>query len=141
MNRIIISENPEDTKRAGTELSLLLKGDETIALDGDLGVGKTVFVKGLAAGLEINEEILSPTFTILKEYCGRFPLYHFDVYRISDICEMTEVGYYDYIGKGICVIEWSELIRDILPENMIKVNIERISENSRKIEIKMLREK
>lgn len=135
MNRIIISDSPEETMHAGTELAALLEGNETIALDGDLGVGKTVFVKGLARGLEISDEILSPTFTIIKEYEGKYPLFHFDVYRIGDINEMTDTGYYDYIGKGICVIEWSDIIREILPENIIRINIERYGDDSRKIEI------
>ena len=140
MNRIIISDSPEETMRAGTDLAALLEGKETIALDGDLGVGKTVFVKGLARGLEISDEILSPTFTIIKEYEGKYPLYHFDVYRIGDIYEMTDTGYYDYIGKGICVIEWSDIIGEILPENIIRINIERYGDDSRKIEIN-IREK
>ena len=96
-------------------------------LDGDLGTGKTVFTQGVAAGLGITEAISSPTFTIIQEYdTGRLPLYHFDVYRIGDIEEMEEIGYDDYFfGEGICLIEWADLIREILPEHVIRITIEK----------------
>ena len=101
----------------------LLKIDQI--LDGDLGVGKTIFTKGFATGLGIGECITSPTFTIVQEYEeGRAPFYHFDVYRIADPCEMYEIGFDEYInGEGICLIEWASLIEDVLPEDVIKVNI------------------
>ena len=96
-------------------------------LNGDLGVGKTVFTQGVAAGLGITEPVSSPTFTIVQVYEeGRLPFYHFDVYRIGDIEEMEEIGYDDYFfGEGICLIEWAELIRDILPEKRIEITIEK----------------
>ena len=96
-------------------------------LNGDLGVGKTVFTQGVAAGLGITEHVSSPTFTIVQVYEeGRLPFYHFDVYRIGDIEEMEEIGYDDYFfGEGICLIEWAELIRDILPEKRIEITIEK----------------
>lgn len=96
-------------------------------LNGDLGVGKTVFTKGFASGLDIKEPINSPTFTILQEYHdGRLPLYHFDVYRISDISEMDEIGYEDcFYGDGVCFIEWAKLIEDILPEHITIITIEK----------------
>ena len=98
---------------------------EVICLYGDLGVGKTVFTKGLADGLGITEPIQSPTFTIVREYEeGRLPLYHFDVYRIGDIEEMDEIGYEDYVyGEGVCLIEWANLIEEILPDHYKKVTI------------------
>lgn len=98
-----------------------------ITLNGDLGVGKTVFAKGLAKGLEIDEDINSPTFTIVQVYDeGRLPLYHFDVYRIGDISEMDEIGYEDYFyGDGVTLIEWANLIEEILPSKLKKITIEK----------------
>lgn len=96
-------------------------------LVGDLGVGKTVFTKGVAAGLGVTEPVSSPTFTIIQEYdSGRLPFYHFDVYRIGDIEEMEEIGYDDYFfGQGICLIEWADLIEELLPPQVIAVTIEK----------------
>ena len=98
---------------------------QVICLYGNLGVGKTVFTKGLADGLGITEPIQSPTFTIVREYEeGRLPLYHFDVYRIGDIEEMDEIGYEDYVyGEGVCLIEWANLIEEILPDHYQKITI------------------
>lgn len=114
---------------------------QVYCLNGDLGVGKTVFARGFGAGLGIDEPIVSPTFTILKEYDeGRLPLYHFDVYRIGSSDEMEEVGYFDKLDRadGVCLIEWSVLIEDVIPEDAINVEIKK--ENSkgfdyRKIEV------
>ena len=102
------------------------KGD-ILCLEGDLGVGKTVFTKGFAAGLNIEENIDSPTFTIVQEYTeGRLPLYHFDVYRIGDISEMDEIGYEDYFfGEGVCLIEWASKIEELIPESAIRITIEK----------------
>lgn len=121
----IESLSPEDTFKAGFELGKSAKPGQIYTLFGDLGVGKTVFTKGVAEGLGIRESVSSPTFTILHEYEeGRLPLYHFDVYRITDVEEMYEIGYEDYFfGEGVCIIEWAELISDILPENIIKITI------------------
>ena len=96
-------------------------------MTGDLGVGKTVFTQGVAAGLGISEAVRSPTFTIVQVYEeGRLPFYHFDVYRIGDIEEMEEIGYDDYFfGQGICLIEWAELIEEIIPEKRISIIIEK----------------
>jgi tRNA threonylcarbamoyladenosine biosynthesis protein TsaE len=102
------------------------KGD-IYCLNGDLGVGKTVFTQGFAKGLGIEEPVSSPTFTILQEYeSSRLPLYHFDVYRIEDVLEMEEVGYDDYFyGDGVCLIEWAERIQEILPMNYITITIKK----------------
>lgn len=118
---------PEETYALGKMLGEAAKPGDVICLNGDLGVGKTVFTQGFAAGLEISEPVNSPTFTIVQQYDdGRLPLYHFDVYRIGDVSEMDEVGYEDYFyGEGVCLIEWSNLIEEILPDHMISVKIEK----------------
>ena len=103
------------------------KEGEVVALTGDLGTGKTVFAKGFAAGLGVKEHVSSPTYTIVQQYDdGRLPLYHFDVYRIGDISEMDETGYDDCIsGDGVTLIEWAEMIEDIIPERAVRVKIEK----------------
>ncbi len=119
------SYKPEDTFEFGRKIGERAQGGIVFTLLGDLGVGKTVFSKGLAAGLGITEQVSSPTFTILQIYEeGRLPLYHFDVYRIGDISEMDEIGYEDYFyGEGVCLVEWADLIEEILPENHIRITI------------------
>ena len=105
----------------------MLFRSQVICLNGDLGVGKTVFTQGFAAGLGIIEPVNSPTFTILQEYLeGRLPFYHFDVYRIADIEEMEEIGYEDcFYGNGVCLIEWAELIQELIPKEAVQVRIEK----------------
>ena len=138
---MIIETNGErETYAAGFRLGETAKRGQVFALIGDLGVGKTVFTKGLAAGLGITEPVSSPTFTIVQIYeGGRLPFYHFDVYRISDVEEMEEIGYEDYIyGDGISLIEWADLIADILPEHYTRITIEKDLEKGfdyRRIEI------
>ena len=117
----------EDTAALGERVGQLAKPGEVYTLIGDLGVGKTVFTQGLAKGLGVTEPVNSPTFTIVQVYEeGRLPFYHFDVYRIGDVEEMDEIGYEDYIyGQGVCLIEWANLIEEILPERYIRVTIEK----------------
>lgn len=117
----------EETYALGKKLGSEAKPGDVLTLIGDLGVGKTVFTQGFADGLGITEPISSPTFTIVQVYEeGRLPLYHFDVYRIGDVEEMDEIGYEDYFyGEGVCLIEWAELIQEILPDNIISVTIEK----------------
>ena len=117
----------EETFELGRSLGEQAKPGDIYTLNGDLGVGKTVFSQGLAKGLGIAEPISSPTFTIVQVYEeGRLPFYHFDVYRIGDAEEMEEIGYQDYFyGNGVCLIEWADLIREILPEKVIPVLIEK----------------
>ena len=124
---IIETRSPEETFELGEKIGEAAKPGQVYTLNGDLGVGKTVFTQGVAAGLGITEPVSSPTFTIVQVYEeGRLPFYHFDVYRIGDIEEMEEIGYDDYFfGEGICLIEWAELIRDILPEKRIEITIEK----------------
>ena len=116
-----------ETWELGKKAGELAKPGMVIALDGDLGVGKTVFTQGFAAGLGIEEPVNSPTFTIVQVYeGGRLPFYHFDVYRIGDVEEMEEVGFEDYImGDGVSLIEWANLIEEILPEKRTDILIEK----------------
>lgn len=121
------SFSAEDTAALGEQLGRNAKPGEVYTLIGDLGVGKTVFTQGFAKGLGITEPVNSPTFTIVQVYEeGRLPFYHFDVYRIGDVEEMDEIGYEDYFfGQGVCLIEWANLIEEILPENYVRVSIEK----------------
>ena len=104
-----------------------LKSGDVLCLDGDLGVGKTVFTKGVAAGLGIKDDVSSPTFTLIQEYYGgRLPLYHFDVYRIDGLWDMDDLGYEEYFyGEGVCLVEWGSMIKELFPENTIYVRIEK----------------
>ena len=125
--RRIESRSEQETYQAGRQLGLFAKPGEIYCLNGDLGVGKTVFTKGFAEGIGIQEPVNSPTFTIIQQYEeGRLPLYHFDVYRISDIDEMEEIGYEDYFfGDGVCLIEWANLIEEIIPDYAVWITIEK----------------
>ncbi len=124
---VIETRSAQETFEFGRKLGKKALPGQIYTLIGDLGVGKTVFTQGLAQGLEITEPISSPTFTIVQVYEeGRLPFYHFDVYRIGDIEEMEEIGYDDYFfGQGVCMIEWANLIEEILPEDIIEVTIEK----------------
>ena len=117
----------EDTYHIGKELGKKAEPGKVYTLVGDLGVGKTVFTQGFAAGLGIDEPVNSPTFTIVQQYEeGRMPFYHFDVYRIGDVEEMEEIGYEDmFYGEGACLIEWADLIQEILPRHLTRVVIEK----------------
>ena len=121
------TRSPEETYELGKKIGQQARPGQVYTLTGDLGVGKTVFTQGVAAGLGITEPVSSPTFTIVQIYEeGRLPFYHFDVYRIGDIEEMEEIGYDDYFfGEGICLIEWAELIEEILPKDRISITIEK----------------
>ena len=121
------SFDAEDTFLIGKKIGENAKPGQVYTLIGDLGVGKTVFTQGVARGLQIEEPISSPTFTIIQIYEeGRMPFYHFDVYRIGDVEEMDEIGYEDYFyGDGLCMIEWANLIEEILPEHYFQVTIEK----------------
>lgn len=126
MNERMETNNPEATEALGEKLGREARAGQIYCLSGDLGVGKTVFTKGFAKGLGITGHVTSPTFAIVNEYEGRLPLYHFDVYRIGDIEEMDEVGFEEYVmGDGVSLIEWANLIEEILPENRTEVIIEK----------------
>ena len=124
---VIDSFCAKDTYELGEKIGQMAKPGMVISLTGDLGVGKTVFTQGLAKGLGIEETVNSPTFTIIQVYDeGRIPLYHFDVYRIGDPEEMYEIGYEDYFfGEGVCLIEWSKLIEELIPSDAATVLIEK----------------
>ena len=119
------THSPQETFQLGEQIGKNARPGEVYTLSGDLGTGKTVFAKGVAAGLGVEEHVNSPTFTILQEYHGgRLPLYHFDVYRIEDPEEMHEVGLDEYLsGGGVCLIEWAEQIEELLPDTVIRIRI------------------
>ena len=124
---IIETRSAQETYELGLKIGKEAKKGQVYTMVGDLGVGKTVFTQGMAHGLGIKEPISSPTFTIVQVYEeGKMPFYHFDVYRIGDIEEMEEIGYDDYFfGNGVCLIEWAELIQELLPKQIISVTIEK----------------
>ena len=124
---IIEAFSPEDTRQAGLLLGTEAKKKDVFCLTGDLGVGKTIFSKGFAQGLLLEEEITSPTFTIVNEYQeGRLPFYHFDVYRLKSSDEIYDLGFDEYIyGNGVCLIEWAEIVKDAIPDNAIWITIEK----------------
>ena len=124
---IIETYGPRETFALGKKMGEEAEAGQVICLNGDLGVGKTVFTQGFAEGLGIEGTVNSPTFTILQEYDdARLPFYHFDVYRIGDVSEMDEIGYEDcFYGDGVSLIEWSELIEEILPDDVITITIEK----------------
>lgn len=125
--RIYETYSPEETRELGRRLGESAGPGELYTLTGELGVGKTVFTQGIAEGLGIAEPVCSPTFTIVQVYEeGRMPFYHFDVYRIGDVEEMDEIGYEEYFyGNGLCIVEWANLIEEILPEERHEVTIEK----------------
>ncbi|MDD7792730.1 tRNA (adenosine(37)-N6)-threonylcarbamoyltransferase complex ATPase subunit type 1 TsaE [Clostridium sp. 'White wine YQ'] len=136
-----IIDSVEKTLSLGEKLGQLAQAGDVFCLTGDLGTGKTHISKGFAKGLGVSEEITSPTFNIVNEYhSGRIPLFHFDVYRVSDSDEIMAIGFDEYVfGKGATLIEWANYIEDILPEEFVHINIKKVpelGENFRKIRIK-----
>lgn len=127
----IISHSVDDTEKAGVRLAAVLPRGSVVAFAGDLGAGKTAFIRGLAQGLGIHDRVTSPTFTIVNEYeGGRLPLFHFDLYRLPDSDALFEIGWEDYLRRGgICAVEWSERIPDALEEDCIRVKIRRQDED------------
>ena len=124
--KVIIIRNESETEKFGIELAGKLEPGAVIALEGDLGTGKTTLTKSIARGLGIDDVITSPTFNIVKEYrSGRLPLFHFDVYRIGYVDEMYEIGYEEYFyGDGVCIVEWADRIEDLIPDDAIRIQIE-----------------
>lgn len=128
--KVIETFGPDETFELGRKIGEQIAAGTVISLVGDLGVGKTVFTQGFAKGLGIDGAVNSPTFTIVQVYEeGRLPFYHFDVYRIGDISEMDEIGYEDYFyGDGVCLVEWANLIEEIMPENHWVITLEKVLE-------------
>lgn len=132
----VFSKSTEDTERLGERIAARLQGQEMIALFGDLGAGKTAFTRGLCRGLGIEDGVSSPTFAIVNAYRGRYPVYHFDMYRIGSVDDLFATGFYDYPGTGVIVIEWSENIESELEDDAIRIRIGMgDDENERIIEI------
>ena len=126
MERIVQSYREIDTYQLGVKLGKQAKPGDILCLTGDLGTGKTALAKGIAAGLDIGEDIVSPTFTILHEYSGRFPLYHFDVYRLEDGESLWDIGFDEYLDRGgVCLIEWADQISEYIPKEAQWLPIEK----------------
>lgn len=139
MDKKIVLKNLNDTEVFGKELAEGLVPGSVVAMTGDLGTGKTTLAKAVAKGLGVKEELSSPTFTVVREYrSGRLPLYHFDVYRVYDPDELFELGFDEYIhGNGVCLIEWADLIEDLLPSERVDVKISfGENEDERTVELK-----
>ena len=130
---IYISNSAEDTERFAERLSASLKGTEVIALFGGLGMGKTAFTRGLCRGLGITEGVSSPTFALVNEYRGKFPVYHFDMYRVTSWEDLYSTGFFDYLDNGVLVIEWSENIEGALPEDAVRITISRGEHENQRI--------
>ncbi len=122
----IKTNSPEETYSFGYRLGKLLKSGDILCLNGDLGAGKTTLTQSIAKGLDVEDYVTSPTFTLINEYKGRYPVYHFDVYRINDIDEMYDLGFEEYIySEGVTIIEWASIIEDILPLERLDITIKR----------------
>ena len=132
----ILTHTVEETELAGQVLSRTLTPGTVVALYGDLGAGKTAFVRGMAKGLNSPSRVTSPTFTIVNEYSGSLELFHFDMYRLASSEELFDIGWEDYLGRGgVCVVEWSENVSDAFEGNEIKVTIDKLSDTDRKISL------
>ena len=122
----LLSHSPEDTEDIGARLAEQLEPGAVVAFTGDLGAGKTAFTRGLARGLGIPDRITSPTFTIVNEYEGAIPLFHFDMYRLNSSEDLFDIGWEDYLSRGgVCAVEWSEQVADALPEDAVTVTLSR----------------
>ena len=120
----VITNNPEDTIYQGMKLGSILQKGDLVAINGDLGTGKTCLIKGIAIGLKSKEEVTSPSFSIIKEYSAKIPIFHFDLYRLNKSEEIEGLGYEEYFyGEGVTLIEWANKIENYLPENLLLINI------------------
>lgn len=129
----VFSASQKETEELGVRIASVLKGREMIALFGDLGAGKTAFTRGLCRGLGVTEGVSSPTFAIVNAYRGSFPVYHFDMYRITDVDDLFATGFYDYTGSGVIVIEWSENIESELEPDCIRIRIAKTDKDNERI--------
>ena len=128
-----VSQSAKSTEELGRRIAGVLKGTEMIAMFGDLGAGKTAFTRGLCEGLGIVEGVSSPTFAIVNAYSGKYPVYHFDMYRIKDADDLFATGFYDYIGTGVTIIEWSENIESELEPDCIRIRINKTDNEDERI--------
>ena len=142
-NQSLITESEEQTVAAGCELAASLKSGDVVSLSGPLGAGKTCFIRGIAVGLGVNrDDIKSPSFTLVNEYYGSMPLYHFDLYRLKKTSELYGIGWDDYLMRdGVVVVEWGEKAKGRLPDRRIEINIKILSENKRHLEMAVIGEK
>ena len=132
----IITNSVAETENAGEALGAALRNGTVVCMYGDLGAGKTAFVRGLAKALGLQGPVTSPTFTIVNEYTGERPLFHFDMYRLSSSDELFDIGWEDYLTReGICAVEWSENVQDAFYGDEVRVVITKLSDDSRRIEI------
>ena len=129
----IVSDSASETEMIGERLAAKLKGSEVIALFGGLGMGKTAFTRGLARGLGVTDGVSSPTFALVNEYRGRFPVFHFDMYRVLSWDDLYSTGFFDYLDTGVLVIEWSENIEGALPDNAVRITIARGAHDEQRI--------
>ena len=129
----VITNSAQETEQLGERLAKQLNGAETIALFGGLGMGKTAFTRGIARGLGVAEGVSSPTFALVNEYRGRCGIYHFDMYRVTSWDDLYSTGFYDYLGSGVMIIEWSENIEGALPDDAIRVTISRGENENQRI--------
>lgn len=128
----IVSHSLAQTHRLGARLGELLQSGDLVLLEGDLGTGKTSLTQGVAEGLEIHQVVSSPTFTLLKEYEGRLPLYHFDLYRLDEPDEILALGFEEYFyGSGVCVVEWANKAEDIWPQEHLRIQLKMVSDTKR----------
>ncbi len=136
---LLLTKSPAETKRLGERIGKLLLPGDVVALSGELGSGKTVLTKGIARGLGIKgNPVRSPSFVLIKEYPGKVPLFHFDLYRLTKPGELNTIGYEEYFSsKGVVVIEWAERAKNFLPEKYLEVELSIINKNERKISVKM----
>ncbi|MCK4307898.1 tRNA (adenosine(37)-N6)-threonylcarbamoyltransferase complex ATPase subunit type 1 TsaE [candidate division WOR-3 bacterium] len=136
----MISSSEEETKKIGKQIGKKLKKGDIVALYGEFGAGKTVLVKGIAKGMECKEQVKSPSFVFMHEYKGKFPIYHIDLYRVNNLNDITALGIQEFFGsfgescgQGVCVIEWAEKAKGLLPENSICIELKILNENTREI--------
>lgn len=135
----IISRSERETENAGAELAKKLAPGAVVALFGDLGAGKTAFVRGMCRGLGIDFPVSSPTFTVVNEYPGKIPLFHFDMYRLASSDELFDIGWDDYLERGgVCAVEWSENVCDVFEPGTIKVTVARMGETEREISMEVM---
>ncbi len=133
---VIYTNSESETEKAGENLAEMLEPGDVVAFYGDLGAGKTAFIRGLARGLGVNARVSSPTFTIVNEYPGPVPLFHFDMYRLSGPDELFEIGWEDYLERGgVCAVEWSENVDEAFYGDVIKIEISKTGDTGRRIQI------